>query len=430
MALMKSRLLSVFLAFKVGIFLATRELRRTNIWTTVLVISIMVLTFLNLIVVTGILVGLIEGAVKANKNLYLGDVFITNLSEKPFIENDRPIIDSLRNDPTVEQFTVRYLVGSKLEANYKNIRDFNDIRDNAAGQLAGVDPLSEDQFSHLSKYVIEGSYLAPDDVDQVLIGANLLYKYTPIDSSDLRALKNVEVGSKIRVIVDGHAREMTIKGVIKSKVDSFDLRVFIPYKQFQKITGRLDEYPNEIAVRLNASSSSSLIAAQAMQNKLISEGGGKVARIQTFEEAEPKFIKDIQNTFAILGNLIGSIGLAVASITIFIIIYVNAITRRRYIGILKGIGIEGKAIEIAYMFQAVFYAICGMIVGNIIVFFILKPYFDAHPINFPFSDGILVVTYTGALWRVGVLFITTLIAGFIPARLVVKQNTLDAILGR
>jgi len=65
-----------------------------------------------------------------------------------------------------------------------------------------------------------------------------------------------------------------------------------------------------------------------------------------------------------------------------------------------------------------------------VVFLILKPYLAAHPIDFPFSDGILVATLIGTVVRGVILFVATLIAGYIPARIVVKQNTLDAILGR
>ena len=82
------------------------------------------------------------------------------------------------------------------------------------------------------------------------------------------------------------------------------------------------------------------------------------------------------------------------------------------------------------MIQSLFYALAGVIVGVIIIFGFLKPYFDAHPINFPFSDGILVATPFGTFIRAVILFIATLIAGFIPARIVIKQNTLSAILGR
>ena len=144
----------------------------------------------------------------------------------------------------------------------------------------------------------------------------------------------------------------------------------------------------------------------------------------------PKFVKDIKNTFAILGNVVGSIGLVVASITIFIVIFVNAITRRKFIGILKGIGISSRAIEIAYVFQSLFYAILGIGVGLLILYGFLVPFIAAHPIKFPFSDGILVAEYSATFLRVFLLSLATLIAGNVPARIVVKKNTLDSILGR
>ena len=45
--------------FRVGWFLAVRQMRRSSKWTTALIIFIMVLTFLNLVVVSGLLLGLI-----------------------------------------------------------------------------------------------------------------------------------------------------------------------------------------------------------------------------------------------------------------------------------------------------------------------------------------------------------------------------------
>jgi ABC-type antimicrobial peptide transport system permease subunit len=82
------------------------------------------------------------------------------------------------------------------------------------------------------------------------------------------------------------------------------------------------------------------------------------------------------------------------------------------------------------MYQAFIYAILGIILGMILVFGVIKPYFTANPINFPFSDGILVATLPGTLTRGFILLVTTVIAGYIPARIVVRQNTLSAILGR
>jgi ABC-type antimicrobial peptide transport system permease subunit len=167
-----------------------------------------------------------------------------------------------------------------------------------------------------------------------------------------------------------------------------------------------------------------------VKEALIRDGFGEYGKVQTFEDAQPKFLKDITATFALLGNAIGSIGLAVASITIFIVIFINAITRRKFIGIMKGIGIRGDVIEISYIFQSIFYALCGSAIGMLLVFGVLVPFFNAHPINFPFSDGILVATLSGTLLRVALLLVTTIIAGYIPARMIVRKNTLDSILGR
>ena len=182
---------------------------------------------------------------------------------------------------------------------------------------------------------------------------------------------------------------------------------------------------NEIAIVLN----NTMTPDQAKQI-LIADGVGEYGRVQTSIEALPSFLIQVQDTFSILGNVISAIGLVVAAITIFIVIFVNAITRRRYIGILKGIGITPRAILVSYMWQALFYAVAGSLLGACAVFGFLKPYFDANPINFPFSDGILVATVSGTAIRAGVLIFATVIAGYIPARMVIKQNTLDAILGR
>jgi ABC-type lipoprotein release transport system permease subunit len=128
--------------------------------------------------------------------------------------------------------------------------------------------------------------------------------------------------------------------------------------------------------------------------------------------------------------MIGLIGIAVASITIFIVIFVNAITRRKFIGILKGIGIHSQAIEFSYVMQSIFYAVIGSLIGLAILYGIFVPYIDANPINFPFSNGIIYAPLGGSIFRAFVLFVFSVVAGYIPARMIVKRNTLDAILGR
>ena len=64
------------------------------------------------------------------------------------------------------------------------------------------------------------------------------------------------------------------------------------------------------------------------------------------------------------------------------------------------------------------------------LFGIIKPYIDKNPIDFPFSDGILVATWEGTLIRVLILLVVSFVAGYLPAKIIIRKNTLDAILGR
>lgn len=423
---MKNKKLSNFLtSFKVGLFLAVRQIKRAHFSTNALIVFIMTLTFLNLVVVSGILVGLIEGAVRAVNERFIGDIFISNLKDKTYISRTVDIINTLDSLPHVLSYTARYTESGTVEANYKTKKRDSDLGEVVGVIMAGIDPVRENAATDLAAHLVEGEYLEPGDFDEVIIGAMLLKKYLGFDSQSFGALSDVEPGTKLRIAFGTSTHEVRVKGIVKTKVDEIDRRIFFTDAQFRSLIGRTDYNVDEIMVRLKPE-----VDSTAFKNLLISYGFDNYAKIQTQDDAEPKFIKDMKQTFAMLGGIISSIGLVVAAITIFIVIFINAITRRKFIGILKGIGIEPGAIEIAYVLQSLFYATLGTVFGLIIVFLLLKPYLDANPIDFPFSDGILVVTASGTIWRIVILYFATFVSGYIPARMVVKQNTLDAILGR
>lgn len=415
----------LWLDIKIAWFLATRQIRRSTIWTTLLIIGVMTLTFLNLVVVSGILVGLIEGSVQANKNYYTSDVIISKLEQKEFIENSNAVISQLEQTPGVRAYSARYLDGVTIEANYKTRTNNTDKPDTAGAQAVGIDPEKENELTQISKFIVEGEYLKKDDYDKVLVGAYLLKKYLPVDSPGFAALENIGPGTKIKISFGSTTREFTVKGILKAKVDELTTRVYFVDSQLRGLIGREDFNVDEISVAVDPG-----VDSNEITRRLKAAGVDSVAKVQTFSEAEPKFLKDIKATFALLGNAISSIGLAVASITVFIVIFINAITRRKFIGIAKGIGISGRAIEFSYVMQSFFYAFCGSIIGLALVYGFLVPYFAAHPIDFPFSDGILVASFLGTAIRIGLLICATIVAGYVPARLIVRKNTLDSILGR
>lgn len=413
------------ISFRIGFFLAIRQIQRSTKWSTILIILVMLLTFLNLVVVSGVLVGLIEGAVSANRERNTSDLIISTLREKTYIPNSTGTINIAENLPYTKALSARYIQGGTIQSNFKeSIRD-DELPEEVSTSIIGINPVAENEVTQIGDYMIEGEFLEPDDFDQVVIGYLLLQRYLNLDSSIFASLDDVYVGSKVRIRIGDISREMTVKGIVKTKVDEIDRSVYLNDFQLRSMIGRDDFNVDQIVLDLGGSEN-----ANKAKEALLKNGIGEFAKVQTFEDAQPKFLKDIKDTFSLLGTMIGSIGLVVAAITIFIVIFVNAITRRRQIGIMKAIGINSKAIELSYVFQSLFYAVIGSGLGLIIVYFLLVPYFASNPINFPFSDGILVAPAFGTSIRLILLVIVTAIAGYLPARIIVKKNTLDSILGR
>jgi len=412
-------------SLRIGLLLGIRQIQRASIWTTILVIFVMMFTFLNLIAVSGILVGLITGAERAVRAESLGDLIISPKDGEDHILNTVTLGQKISNYPEVTAYSVRYKGNAILEANYKQRRDLSGERDTAAVQVTGIDPEQENKMSGLADDVIEGAYLDPSEEGYILVGTYYIDSYAQKFGGIFDTVKNVHPGDTVRLTAGGVTKEMIVKGLIQSKVDQVSLNTYIPEREFRRIFGRIDRNADQIVMRVEPTG-----IEASLKQVLTADGVQQLAKIQTYDEGKPKFITDIKSTFNTLGTLIGSVGLVVASISIFIIIFINALSRRRHIGILKGIGIERSAIEIAYVLQAAFYALVGSLLGALIVYGFLIGYFEANPIQFPFSDGILVAPVYETFLRFSMLFMVTLIAGFIPAWMIARKNTLDSILGR
>ena len=412
-------------ALRIGLLLGWRQIQRANIWTTSLIIFVMMLTFLNLIVVSGVLVGLIAGAERAVKAESLGDIVISELDGEDRILETEALVRAIGTYDEIQNYSVRYQGSAILEANYKERRNLAAERDIANATVTGIDPVQEDAMSGLSDNLIAGEYLNPNEEGYILIGYYYLEENAEQFGDIFDTLSNIAPGVPVRLTAGDVSKEFIVKGIVQSKVDEVSLNTYIPEREFRRLFGRLNPDADQIVIRVAKPEQES-----AVQRGLIASGFANYVKIQLYEEAKPKFITDIKNTMNLLGTFIGSIGIVVASITIFIIIFINAISRRQQIGILKGIGIERRAIEIAYVIQAAFYALLGSALGALLTYGFLIGFFERNPIKFPFSDGILVAPPEETFIRFVVLFAITLVAGFVPAWLIVKQNTLNSILGR
>lgn len=425
--------------------MAIRQVTRTSKWTTSLIVFIMMLTFLNLVATSGFLVGIVEGASRAFKEQWTGDLFITNRNENAYIERSADILNALSSFPQIKSYTSRTIAGAKIEANWQEKRTEDDANV-VSNQIAGIDPLKEDETTNLSSQVVEGEWLSPGDSRGIVIGSGYLQKYSRV--ADLVSLlRDITPGTMVRVTVTSKAnnvnpeqelaetsdlttsnsvtQDFIVRGVINSKVQFVASRAYILDTELKKMIGKVDGDVSEIAITMKDG-----IDPYYVKTPLLANGFGSYAQINTATEGSPDFLVSIKLFFGIIGTILGSVSVVVALITIFIIIYINALTRRRQIGIMKGIGVTNFAIEFSYICQAVFYVLVGSAFALFIIFAILKPYIDAHPIDTPFALIVLVAEPFSVITKFLLVFLVSIFAGYLPARLIVKRNTLDAILGR
>ena len=408
---------------RVAFFLTWRQIARQNKRSLFLIIAVMTLTFLNLVAVSGILIGLIEGASLEQQEKYIGDIVISNLENKKNIQNTEEIVSILQTLPEVAGFSVRYIQSGSLESNF-NQRDSGKRREIANTLIFGITPSDEHKVTNMGDDMLEGEFLTDDDTNKVVLGKYTVKKYAPTPDEAERAMGEVKVGDNILLTIGDKTNQFTVKGILNGKTDAAR-QAFVNATDIKKILGNGDNRASMISLKVYNHNEATFV-----KGVLVNNGLGENQKIETYAEAEPSFVKDLKKVFNILGNVIGGIGLVVAFITIFIVIYINALTRRKYIGIMKGIGIHPVSIELSYVFQSIFYGVSGSLIGSLIVYIILVPVFAAYPINFPFSDGILVAPYLETFLRFVTLMVATILAGYFPARSIIKNNTLDAILGR
>src|SRR5476651_2648775 len=137
-------------SLSVGFFLAVRDIKRNNPWTTTLIICVICLTFFNMLFLGGILLGFAQAALGTYHIYYSGYVFIIPATNKSDIPETNSVIQVIQNLPTLKAMSERIGVEGIIEYNYQNkIRD-SDLAESASGEVVGIDPAAEDRLNHLS----------------------------------------------------------------------------------------------------------------------------------------------------------------------------------------------------------------------------------------------------------------------------------------
>ncbi len=410
----------------VALFIAIKSIRRGQITTKIVTVFILLLTLLNLTVVGGLLNGITEDVGDNIKKSFTGDIFIEPPSGYDYIKNTNDFFSRLHHH-AVAGYSGRLLKGVTLEYDYKYVSG-NKKPPFVGTTLAGINPDAEAMTTVLPDKIVEGRFLENDDWDAIVLGSSLVDGYVQGATGVSDTLGHVSIGDKVRArFPNGNVSEFTVIGIVHTKASTVDQRSFVNYKILRQLSGLTDNEYSEIAIRINDQAT---ISSLVDYLEGADAGTNYKNDVKEASEAMPKAIADLQKAFALIGNLVAVTAVLIGLVTVFVIIFINASSRRRQIGILKAQGIESSVLVLSYVFQALFYTIIGIVIGTVVLVFFLQGYFEKHPLSLPMADGQLLLGFDYVAMRIIVLMVSSLISGFIPAWLIIRQNTLDSILGR
>jgi len=366
--------------------------------------------YLNLVFTPAILGGAVDGLNDKTINTLTGDIILQASGENPVIGNVSALVSEIESLDGVTAASAHNSLGADLR--YKGERTTTIVY--------AIDPEQDAKVFTISEKLIEGSYLDPEDTDQILLGLQL----AGADRTDLElyasSLKSVHVGDKVSVsYVGGLNKEYTVKGIFYTELIQTDLRTFITEKEYNSMNPLMVDKATSIHVKTMKD-----VEPEPIIEQIQAIRGG--LKYQTWEDVEG-LLRSMTDSFKQITVILRATALIVAAITIFIVTYVDLVNKRRQIGIERAIGITGSSIVLSYVFRAVFYAVFGILAAALIFVYIVVPVEARYPFHFPFGDIFLPVNVQYLMRSALILCGVAAVSAFIPAWQTIRIKIIDAI---
>jgi len=402
---------------RVAFFLVYKAITRGNKFTLVLTILVTTLAFINIIFSSAFMNGAISKAYQQAKENYVSNIVILPATDEKYITQVQQLKTKINTLPGVVSSSSRYSQSGVIR--YDPDKDNVDVREKA-WTIKSINPDEEIKVTNLQDYMVAGMYLEENDRDQIMMGREISGGYEA--SFEISSLKGARVGDEVTVTYgNGVKRDYKVKGIYMTHFPLADLNVFVTEKEMESVL-QVHNRATELLVKTDGSVPESVyvdrLRMMGVENEQINVWLDFIG-----------YISGLTQTFSIINGIVTFIGLLVAGITIFIVIFIATINRRRQIGILKAIGMKERIIILSYIFQAVFYAVLGVIVGMVVIEYLIMPYFIRHP--FPMPIGLVSLALVQRDLAISILSMVTvsIVAGFIPSWMVTRQNIIKAIWG-
>jgi len=200
-----------------NMYMGVRAIKRTGFISKLFIIFIMMLTFLNLLVVRGVLVGIPDSSLENARSDDTGDVLVSRLDGKQEIEKTYEITQYLDTSPYVRSYSVRYTSGVTIESDYQRSKKDATNASKRNATALGINPVDEQAVTGVEKFITEGRMIRPGETGSVLIGQGLLDDATTANFTGEDLLQNVSVGGKVLMTINNQTKEYRVIGIVSSK---------------------------------------------------------------------------------------------------------------------------------------------------------------------------------------------------------------------
>lgn len=401
---------------KTAFFLAFTSIKRGNKGTLAMTILIMALAYINLVFISSVFGGIVEAINRESINNLYGNIVVEPAVDERYIDNQEAI-KWISTIPGVVGSSAHYIDNATIHYDERN--DGYDIK-SGRWVVKSINVEDERKVTKIHESMIEGSYLDSMDRDEIMLGKELAGGHD--GSLEHLSLGGVSVGDEIDIkFSNGIKRAYTVKGIFGTKNTQVDQMAFVTEKEMESVL-RVSNWASEILVKIEDTGNEDKYIEEIRQLGLENEDIKKWSDLMGFTASASA-------SFTLISVILGVIGTIVAGVTIFIIIFVSVVNKRRQIGILKAIGMKESTIVLSFVMQALFYGIIGIMIGAAFILFVLRPFFISNPLDFPIGWVSLKVTFNIIKVSNLSLMAAALIGGFFPAFRGAKESILKSIWG-
>jgi len=410
--------------FKLALFLAFKSIFKGNRWAVVLIVLVMSLSFANLLLTPSILTGVTNTLNRQQIETLYGNIVIDPPPDKYYLNRASRIEKKIEQIPGVIGVSARLNYTALIEYDWSKKDSPSDKGKSGNWAVIGIDPTCEMNVTSIHQHIIEGSYLDADDRDEILLGIEIAGG-EKAQTAPFLTLQGVKVGDKVRLTYpNGVQREYRVKGIFQAReMAQADRSAFVTKNEMASVMGRTlySDRASQMLVSIEQPGAERWFIEEIQALGI----DGEVRSWREYGGA----IGGIVSSFDVIASLINAIGLVVAGIVMFIVIYINVINRKRQIGILRALGIKRGVIIGSYLTQALFYAVVGIVFGGLVFGYGIQPYFALHPLDLAIGQVSLVIKWMAVQSAVFGMIAAAILAGLLPVLSITRQGIIQAIWG-